>query len=377
MVAAKASVRQAWKGFWTLRKERPEPAWARIIIACALAVAGSLALVLLAGLLQLKWFDPAWWRSLALPLMAIALVTGLTLLGAIRTLELMLPASALERLQACHDWRPALLLNTVAGAAMVLGSAIGMGLLQAFYDHAAWTALALPGQRLHAALLIMILVGTHAAAWGLRVRHAARRRRGTEAQLRLLQAQIEPHFLFTTLAGVQSLLDRDPELARAMLEEFTDYLRASLGQLRKPDATLGAELDMAQCYLQLMRFQMGDGLRFSIEASVLARAAVVPPLLLQPLIDNAVRHGIGARSAGLVVLHAAVDRGRVTIEVRDDGVGFGGAAGEGGALDNIRARLQARYGSEATLAMEPRLPGTCARLDLPFVGAAVDSSHMV
>lgn len=373
----RAGLRLAWPAFWILRKRREEPAWARVLIASALAFALGSALVTLAGLLRLAWFDAGWWRGVAIPLVGVGVVAGNILLGVFRALELGVGEAALERLRTEAGWRSGLILNALAAAGIVLGGAVGMGLVGLLYDPAVWNGWSQPGRRTHVALFLLVLIGANVMAWALRARQQALRRRATEAQLRLLQAQIEPQFLFNTLADVQGLLDHDPERARQMLEDFTDYLRASLGQLRRADSTLAAELDMARCYLQLLRLRMGERLRFSIEASVLARAAVVPPLLLQPLVENAIRHGLAPKAGGgSVHIHADVRRGRLEIAVLDDGVGLRATRERTGlGLDNIRARLQARYGGQAALTLAAHGPGARAAIDLPFVGAAVDSSH--
>jgi two-component sensor histidine kinase len=372
-----AGVRQAWPVFWILRRQRREPAWARVLIATALSLALSFALVMLAGLLRLSWFDPGWWRTVAIPLICVGVAIGNTLLGLFRAFELGTEEAALEHLHAQASWRSGLILNALAAAGILLGCSIGVGLVGIVYDPAVWNRLADPRQRINFALFVLVLVAANVVAWSLRARQLAIQRRATEAQLHLLQAQIEPQFLFNTLADVQSLLEHDTERARQMLEEFTDYLRASLGQLRRADSTLAAELDMAQCYLQLLRLRMGERLRFSIEASVQARAAVVPPLLLQPLVENAIRHGFESRAeGGSVHIFADVRSGRLEIAVLDDGVGLP-ATGEraGLALDNIRARLQARHGSNAALTLAAHAPGVRATIDLPFISATVDSSH--
>jgi signal transduction histidine kinase len=373
----RAGLRQAWGVFWTLHKQRSEPAWARILIATSLAFTLGFALVLLAGLLRLAWFNADWWRSMAIPSVWVAVAVGNTLLGLFRALELGLSNATLERLRTGTGWRSGLILNALAAAGMLLGCAIGLGLVALLYDPAVLDGLRQPRQRLHFTLFMLVLTGANVIAWSVRVRQVARRRRATETQLHLLQAQIEPQFLFNTLANVEGLLDHDPQRARQMLEEFTDYLRASLAQLRRTDSTLGAELDMAQCYLQLLRLRMGERLRFSIEASVQARAAVMPPLLLQPLVENAVRHGLEPQAGGGEVrIHAEVRSGRLEIAVRDDGAGLPATHGKTGlALNNIRARLQARYGGNAALTLAAQAPGTRAMVTLPFVGAAVDSSH--
>ena len=374
----RASLRQAWAAFWVLRKHRAEPAWARLSIAAALALSVSLALVMLAGLLRLSWFDRSWWQNVALPLVCIGVAIGITLLGWFRTLEMVAAEAVLERLRT-GGWRSRLILNALAAVGIVLGCAAGIGLLSAFGAPRAADWVAQSQHRIHFALFMLVLITGNLIVWSLRTRELAARRRASEAQLHLLQAQIEPRFLFNTLADVQGLLDCDPERARQMLEEFTDYLRASLGQLRRADSTLAAELTMVECYLQLMRLRMGDAVVFSIDASAEARTAVVPPLLLQPLVENAIRHGLAPRDGnGSVHVHAVVRGGRLAIAVRDDGVGLPAAPAPAGlALANIRARLQARYGSNASLTLDRQALGACATIDLPFVGAAVDPSHKV
>ena len=198
-------------------------------------------------------------------------------------------------------------------------------------------------------------------------------RRATESQLRLLQAQIEPHFLFNTLANVQSLMDHDLPKAKHMLQSFTDYLRASLGTLRNDNSPLDHELQLAQSYLQLLQARMEDRLRFSIVADAAARAQPLPPLLLQPLVENAVVHGLEPSIAGgSVGINARVEGGQLVIEVMDDGLGLNAApkgrarSGAGMALDNVRQRLATRYGDAATLTLTDAAPGTRARITLPL-----------
>jgi glucose-6-phosphate-specific signal transduction histidine kinase len=196
--------------------------------------------------------------------------------------------------------------------------------------------------------------------------------RALEAQLKLLQAQIEPHFLFNTLANVLSLMDHDPSKARRMLASFTDYLRASFTALRRADGAVADELELARSYLDLMQARMEERLRFRIEADEAARQQPLPPLLLQPLVENAVVHGLEPSiEGGCVTVSARVAGQRLVLEVQDDGAGttpHGAASrpGNGLALDNIRQRLQARYGDEATLSVAPALAGTLARIELPL-----------
>jgi two-component sensor histidine kinase len=198
--------------------------------------------------------------------------------------------------------------------------------------------------------------------------------RATEAQLKLLQAQIEPHFLFNTLANVQSLMDHDLPRARQMLASFTDYLRASLGALRRDDSAVADELELARSYLELLQARMDDRLRFDIDADESARRQPLPPLLLQPLVENAVVHGLEPSiDGGRVSVTARVRGERLVLEVRDDGRGpeappATARRGNGVALQNIRERLAARYGDAARLSIEPAHPGTRACIELPLAG---------
>jgi hypothetical protein len=205
-----------------------------------------------------------------------------------------------------------------------------------------------------------------------KARQADAERRAVEAQLRLLQAQIEPHFLFNTLANVQSLMDHDLPKARQLLGSFTDYLRASLGTLRSDESTVAHELALARSYLELLQIRMEDRLRFSITDDEAARAQPLPPLLLQPLVENAVVHGLEPSiEGGSVQVDARISGRQLVLEVRDDGRGVdapprAGTRGHGLALANIRQRLQTRYGSAATLEVLPAHPGTLARITLPL-----------
>ncbi|WP_245643591.1 sensor histidine kinase [Roseateles chitosanitabidus] len=194
-------------------------------------------------------------------------------------------------------------------------------------------------------------------------------RRATETQLRLLQGQIEPHFLFNTLANVHSLIDYDAPKAKAMLGAFTAYLRASLGGLRRESGPLEDELALAEAYLTVLRTRMEDRLRFEIHADAQARRVALPPMLLQPLVENAVHHGLEPKiDGGTVRVDASLREGFLVVEVRDDGVGPGASrrGGNGIALDNIRERLMAQYGDAASLSLEPADPGCLVTLRVPL-----------
>jgi len=256
---------------------------------------------------------------------------------------------------------------------VALGFAISLWVMSWALQIDAWRIFTLQNfsipQFIVTSIVISVLVHL-SSRW--RWQRQQQRLKASEAQLRLLQAQIEPHFLFNTLANVQSLIDVDAPLAKRMLEAFTDYLRASLQQLRSDSCSLAQELDMAQSYLSLMQARMADRLAFRIEASEAARGARLPPLLLQPLIENAIHHGLEPKlEGGHIVIEASVAQGQLRLTVRDDGLGLdaprrSGRRGHGMALANIRARLQSRYGERASLQLQAAEPGTQALLEIPY-----------
>jgi two-component sensor histidine kinase len=224
-----------------------------------------------------------------------------------------------------------------------------------------------------AVLLSLLLTFVFHQFFAIKARQHEAERRAAEAQLRLLQGQIEPHFLFNTLANVQSLMDHDLPRAKQMLDSFTSYLRASLGSLRNEESAVADELDLARNYLQLLQGRMEDRLRFSISADDGAKRQPLPPLLLQPLVENAVVHGLEPSiQGGTVRVTAHVSGAELVLEVHDDGRGMdaparpGARQGHGMALANIRQRLLARYGSAARLDVEQAHPGTLARITLPL-----------
>ncbi|MGO4479798.1 sensor histidine kinase [Massilia sp. 2TAF26] len=192
-----------------------------------------------------------------------------------------------------------------------------------------------------------------------------------EARLRTLQAQIEPHFLYNTLANVVSLIGSEPDRARHMLERLIDFLRASLAASRAEQATLGAELDLAAAYLDLLAVRMGPRLRWRIEADEGCRDMKIAPMLIQPLVENAVMHGIEPKvEGGEILVRAACAAGILSVEVSDDGMGLGAApprSGGGVGLSNLRERLRSLHGPKAQLQLLENQPsGVTSRLLLPL-----------
>ena len=236
-----------------------------------------------------------------------------------------------------------------------------------------------PGLRttpLGALAFALLVMAIFFGFFAIRARQLRAERQAAEAQLRLLQAQMEPHFLFNTLANVVSLMEADAPRAKAMLESFTDYLRASLISLRAPTHALGAELDLVEAYLRVVQVRMEGRLRYRIEVPVALRRQQVLALSVQPLVENAVVHGLEPSiDGGEIVLSARIEAAMLVLRVRDDGIGLADAprsprAGSGTALNNIRARLLQVHGSLAALQIEAAPPhGVLATLTLP-AGAA-------
>ena len=188
-----------------------------------------------------------------------------------------------------------------------------------------------------------------------------------QARLQALQAQVEPHFLFNTLAHVKWLYQRDPERGRHMLDRLLDYLQAALPRVRQADTTLGQELELAHAYLDLQQIRIGGRLRFSIEVPEEFAQMRFPPLMLLTLVENAIKHGIAPQTeGGAIRISAGAERGRLRIEVRDTGAGFSQAGGSGMGLANVRARLTALFGAGARLVIEPNAPrGVVAAIEIP------------
>jgi LytS/YehU family sensor histidine kinase len=190
----------------------------------------------------------------------------------------------------------------------------------------------------------------------------------TAAKLALLQAQIEPHFLFNTLANVLSVIESDPGTAKTILEHLNRYLRVSLGRTRRPSGTVADEIDLVRPLLAIAALRLGDRLRYSISVPDALQSAALPPLLLQPLVENALRHGIDpAVKGGDIRIDAERRDGTLMLRVVDSGVGLDAGAPEGVGLANVRARLERLYGERGRLALYRNQPsGVVAELVIPL-----------
>lgn len=196
-------------------------------------------------------------------------------------------------------------------------------------------------------------------------------RQAMQAQLQLLQAQIEPHMLFNTLANLQGLISFDPDRAQLLLDQLIQYLRATLSSSRADATTLGQEFSLMEAYLGLMSIRMGARLRYALDLPDSLRQLKVPPMLLQPLVENAIQHGLEPKiDGGYIKVEASSDGAQLTLSVQDDGLGLdhpGQSKGTHLGVANIRERLQAMHGATASLSLSSNTTGgATARLTLPL-----------
>jgi hypothetical protein len=208
-----------------------------------------------------------------------------------------------------------------------------------------------------------------AAFQGERARVEAAQRQYHIARFKLLEAQVEPHFLYNTLANVISLIDANPAAAKHMVERLIDYLRGTAVSAGTTDATLGSQLELLRAYLDLIVLRMGSRLRYRIEIPPELDSLPLPPMLIQPLVENAIKHGLEPKvGGGEVVVRASRTGADITLVVADDGLGVQAAspsASTGIGLANLRQRLATLYGTRARLTMEDMQPGTRVTLTLP------------
>ncbi|HEX6795153.1 MAG TPA: histidine kinase [Casimicrobiaceae bacterium] len=182
-------------------------------------------------------------------------------------------------------------------------------------------------------------------------------RQTSEAQLQVLQSQIEPHFLFNSLAHVRRLYQTDPAAGRAMLQYLSSYLGAAEPVIRECGITLGQDLELAVAYLNIQRIRMGSRLAFEIDVPDSLRATSVPPMMLTTLVENAIKHGLSPLpEGGLVRVAAHAEAGSVRIVVSDTGQGFQANLGGGVGLANVQARLAMLHPDAASLSLSQGTP---------------------
>ncbi len=201
------------------------------------------------------------------------------------------------------------------------------------------------------------------------------KRQVVEARMAAMQAQVEPHFLFNTLASIEHLIETDAPRAAKMQRNLIDLLRASMPTMREANAQgtgeLGRELAMIRPYLEILKVRMEERLQTEVRVSDGLLSAEFPPMMLQSLVENAIKHGLEPKAeGGRLTVSAEIVHGKLVVTVADTGLGFGKAdsAGTGIGLSNIRERLALLYGAKAGLVMtETEGGGTSATITLPYV----------
>ena len=188
-----------------------------------------------------------------------------------------------------------------------------------------------------------------------------------EARLVVLRAQIEPHFLFNTLAIVRRLYQTEPAKAESMLGNLMRYLSVALPQMRAADSTLGREASLTESYLAIQQIRMGTRLAFEVDIPAALRDAQVPPMMILTLAENSIKHGLNPLpEGGAVRISARAEGEHIRLEVADTGQGFTTSSGGGTGLANTRARLAAMYGQAAQLVLSMNRPrGVTAAITLP------------
>ncbi len=370
MASTRKFLEASWRSYWGQDMSRRGPYWMHVLWTVLVSLAFALGFTLFGFIVNARtvadWLDLSTWGHWLARNLVISLSIGFTIHA---LFELSRALIGRRRFASFGRWQRTLYFAGIPIAGVYLGWPLGYWIFGRDVSGLLHSGNSIAGSVMLSAVVTLAL----SMYWGLRHRQAAAEARATEAQLKLLQAQIEPHFLFNTLANVVSLIDHDAPRAKQMLESFIDYLRASLTHLRRADSTLGDELDMAQAYLTLLGTRMEERLRYDIDASPAARTAVLPPLLLQPLVENAIHHGLEPKIAGgRVSIRAELHEGQLRVRVSDDGLGLdaprqpGRRAGTGVGLQNVRERLESRYGDRARLTLEALSPGVLATLELPF-----------
>lgn len=290
---------------------------------------------------------------------------------------LLLPLAAssgllllIQRHRACRSWLALTLALMVLLPAAVLSAgwlyAAGMALMDIEALNRV-QVMAVEALLLSLLFVLPLWMAQHRA----RTLHIAQLSQAALASdLKALQAQIEPHFLYNTLANTRYLVRHEPERAVDMLDHLIAYLRSALPDLRSPMSTLGRECELAGHYLELMAIRYGARLNVQIACADDVRDLALPPLMLMPLVENAVQHGVEPHAGAVTVtVQAQRAEGGVLVAVRDNGAGVGSGQavlGSGVGLRNVRQRLEALYGPAASLRLSVGADGwTAAELTLP------------
>jgi sensor histidine kinase YesM len=240
---------------------------------------------------------------------------------------------------------------------------LGFGmLLGASLFLAPWTAML--------ALLKQVTGEARTRALAFELERSELERQALDARMRVLQAQVEPHFLFNTLANVRELVDSGSPQASSVLASLIAYLRAAVPRMHEPATTFAQELQLVRAYLEVMQMRIPDRLQFVLHAEDAVLALQCPPMSLLTLVENAVRHGIDpSEEGGRIEVRVTSQDSRVRAQVCDSGVGLGqdtSVEGLGTGLATLRERLRLLFGDSASVRLDPQFPrGACAEMEFP------------
>jgi sensor histidine kinase YesM len=297
------------------------------------------------------------------------------------------PRFAFKRLlrsPAPYYWPPALPATLMLLVGIPLGFVLGRLLGDAYSGKSTWDLLEHNQNRFLSLMVISIAISfAFVAYFNQRGKAESLANEVTQAQLMLLQSQLEPHMLFNTLAHLRALIGQDTVRAHAMLDHLNDYLRTTLQASRQPLHQLGEEISRLHDYLSLMAIRMGPRLAFALDLPPTLSHTLVPSFILQPLVENAIRHGLEPQvSGGRIEVKARTEGSQLLLTVSDNGSGIselaladaarplqadGAQAGSSWGLTHVRQRLHTLYGPRASMHISP-LPsgGTCVVLTLPL-----------
>ncbi len=262
------------------------------------------------------------------------------------------------------------------GAGYVLGNRLGDWICSTFGLFGP-RGMVHDGSEIRSGILITLMAGIVGSYWFYSRNKSAyllRRMRETqrhadEARLKLLETQLEPHMLFNTLANLRALIAVDPARAQQMLDHMIAYLRSTLDASRATTHPLRSEFDRLRDYLELMKIRMGPRLSYELELPPELAELRVPTLLLQPLVENSIQHGLEPKvQGGRIAVRARREGDRLQVEVEDSGVGEAGGAsdGQGFGMAQVRERLQTLYAERAGLDFRMDAGGAHARISLPI-----------
>lgn len=248
----------------------------------------------------------------------------------------------------------------VSVLAMIIGGILGLGSLLPLLVFASIMIKSLAGGKRRAEIA--------ASDASTRADVEALERRVLEAEMATLQAQIEPHFLFNTLALIGQLIETDPHQASIVHSHLIKYLRAALPQIREQGGgKLGQQLALSRAYLNIMQARMQERLTYQIECPASLEHVAFPSMMIQTLVENAIKHGLEPKTdGGHISILARQGEGEIQVEVYDNGIGFDLHADDGIGLSNIRERLKVLYGVKASLVIEiPETGGAKLTLHIP------------